>query len=163
MESIQEAMNPSPRAELEQQLKEVARGDDPDAGSRLLWGYIRKADAQITSLQSSNQTLTNDLSNLQSANVTLTEENAQLRALPASRELETMRGRAEIAERNLNLLEKAAGLSGIPVANVVSPALGPVGDERASIRSRLEKEADPRRRGELANELREWDKDHSRK
>lgn len=124
----------------------------------------RSEIAQLTSgieqSRSLNNTLNAENNRLAGRVLELEKDNARLAVSPERVELENLQNRVAIAERNTALMEGAIGLSGLDRDSIVATVAAPGASERDQIKARLQAATDPQTRGEIANELRDWDSKH---
>jgi uncharacterized protein YhaN len=134
---------------------------DPQRRERLLSSHIDLANNQIEALDSELVKANTEIARLNGVNSELQQKVDLLNALPDGIELRNLLTRASRAEANVRRLEKLCGLSGLDPSEAIGAVMGFGGStKRDEIKDRLTNEVDPLKRGEIANELREFDQKH---
>lgn len=112
--------------------------------------------ARVQELELNNANLVSVNASLTSRVAELESENVQLGAGPAQVELSSLRTRAEVAERNVGLMERALGLSGLPRASVFPPLPKPPPSESVEeLSEKFTKARTPERQAEVLTEFEE--------
>lgn len=148
--------------ELRAQGDESRPGEETIPGENSELPILRRLNDD---LRAQNQGLSDQLSQLQRSS---TQEVSELRTRIANlengaevaaliRECGDLRAANETAQRNLTLFEGAMGMRGVSPEAVIAAGSKVLGNERSELVSELKNCNDPRRRGEIAAQLRKLD------